>query len=572
MIQNRHNRYSSYPDWFKDQKKEQDQQPVESKTIVYSSTTNVSSEDALTNVTVEGDGNAITNATLNGQTLILKKELEFVVKDATDTDGTCLWELKYNEQGIPYLYANYDIATLGGYTMYVDNGNLNLPNIYDGLPIDHDTIYWKTLPDGSKILKAKFNESGTTIEGATKDWVISQDYVNKTTLYDILSGYVTIKGDQIVEGVKNFYNGIKITDIPIKKYQSRSDTLFIDGNLVLSGSLVMFANTNVDIPTFVEGLPFDQKTIWFNPETKLIEVIGGLNNGGSGDGVSNFWQLNDIPSWITKTKPIYTYQEIKNTPDLNIYVTSTQLEDVLKNYVTLDGEQDITGIKNFVNGLKISNMTISKLQKDVLYIDANLVVKGGVTMFYENGDIDLPTIKDQIGIAGYNGITGLVSLDSSQFNIDKDGVVTIKNNSTGLDESKLSEYLTTNRYATHEWVANQGYASTTRLNLLDNEIEGVITELDTKWTQNNTKISNWDTAYKWGNHADAGYASKTYVDGKFVTIAGEDTITGKKDFTTGGLFINGNQIQYDPVNKYWKLEGNLLVTGGITQYANNITQ
>lgn len=572
MIQNRHNRYSSYPDWFKDQKKEQDQQPVESKTIVYSSTTNVSSEDALTNVTVEGDGNAITNATLDGQTLILKKELEFVVKDATDTDETCLWELKYNEQGIPYLYANYDIATLGGYTMYVDNGNLNLPNIYDGLPIDHDTIYWKTLPDGSKILKAKFNESGATIEGATQDWVISQDYVNKTTLYDILSGYVTIKGDQIVEGVKNFYNGIKITDIPIKKYQSRSDTLFIDGNLVLSGSLVMFANTNVDIPTFVEGLPFDQKTIWFNPETKLIEVIGDLNNGGNGDGVSNFWQLNGIPSWITKTKPIYTYQEIKNTPDLNIYVTSTQLEDVLKNYVTLDGEQDITGIKNFVNGLKISNITISKLQKDVLYIDANLVVKGGVTMFYENGDIDLPTIKDQIGVAGYDGITGLVSLDSSQFNIDKDGVVTIKNNSTGLDESKLSEYLTTNRYATHEWVANQGYASTTRLNLLDNEVEGIITELDTKWTQNNTKISNWDTAYGWGNHADAGYASKTYVNGKFVTIAGEDTITGKKDFTTGGLFINGNQIQYDPVNKYWKLEGNLLVTGGITQYANNITQ
>ena len=33
----------------------------------------------------------------------------------------------------------------------------------------------------------------------------------------------------------------------------------------------------------------------------------------------------------------------------------------------------------------------------------------------------------------------------------------------------------------------------------------VTTSIGTKWTQDNTKISNWDTAYGWGNHASAGY-------------------------------------------------------------------
>lgn len=51
----------------------------------------------------------------------------------------------------------------------------------------------------------------------------------------------------------------------------------------------------------------------------------------------------------------------------------------------------------------------------------------------------------------------------------------------------------------------------------------------------------------------------------YVTIGTEQTITGLKDFT-GGLKVNGSPIVYDAVNKYWKLEGDLLVTGGITMF------
>ena len=51
-------------------------------------------------------------------------------------------------------------------------------------------------------------------------------------------------------------------------------------------------------------------------------------------------------------------------------------------------------------------------------------------------------------------------------------------------------------------------------------------------------------------------------------IAGQTTITGEKDFT-GGLKVNGNPIVYDAAKKYWKLDGDLLITGGVTQYGND---
>ena len=54
----------------------------------------------------------------------------------------------------------------------------------------------------------------------------------------------------------------------------------------------------------------------------------------------------------------------------------------------------------------------------------------------------------------------------------------------------------------------------------------VSNSIGTKWTQDNTKISNWDTAYSWGNHASAGYAV-----GSFLPLTG-GTLTGGLTGTT----------------------------------------
>lgn len=94
-------------------------------------------------------------------------------------------------------------------------------------------------------------------------------------------------------------------------------------------------------------------------------------------------------------------------------------------------------------------------------------------------------------------------------------------------DARVSTYLTANSYAT------ESYVSTAVSNLVDsapatldtlNELAAALgddpnfattvsTSIGTKWTQDNTKISNWDTAYSWGDHAAAGYVTSVSVDG-----------------------------------------------------------
>lgn len=65
--------------------------------------------------------------------------------------------------------------------------------------------------------------------------------------------------------------------------------------------------------------------------------------------------------------------------------------------------------------------------------------------------------------------------------------------------------------------------------------------------------------------------TKTNVDDllkTYVTLSGSQTITGEKNFV-GGLKVNGRLIYYDSTKKYWKLEGDLLVTGGVTMYGSD---
>jgi hypothetical protein len=58
---------------------------------------------------------------------------------------------------------------------------------------------------------------------------------------------------------------------------------------------------------------------------------------------------------------------------------------------------------------------------------------------------------------------------------------------------------------------------------------------------------------------------KTKLD--IVTLSDEQHINGKKHFDSG-LTIGGGEIEYNE-DGYWKLTGNLLVTGGITSYSSD---
>lgn len=86
----------------------------------------------------------------------------------------------------------------------------------------------------------------------------------------------------------------------------------------------------------------------------------------------------------------------------------------------------------------------------------------------------------------------------------------------------------------------------------------VSTQIGSKWTQNNTKISNWDTAYSWGNHASAGYLNySTLSDGTgqgFKVGAHLSYYGFQTEGTHSGIYFNNSmgflKANYTPI-LYW---------------------
>ena len=188
-------------------------------------------------------------------------------------------------------------------------------------------------------------------------------------------------------------------------------------------------------------------------------------------------------------------------------------------------------------------------------------------MYYEDGEIDLPTIKDEIGNAGYDGVTGLASFNSSQFSISSDGTVTIIGGSTGLDTAQLKTYLDSNKYTTETWVKEQGYASASSLSSLQNRVNDFLEGSDT-----DTIINKWkelelflEGLTESDNLAEilTSKASLDYVNSTFVTIAGNEDVTGLHNFVNG-LKVGGIELIQKNGNAF--LKGNLVVEGGITMY------
>jgi hypothetical protein len=66
----------------------------------------------------------------------------------------------------------------------------------------------------------------------------------------------------------------------------------------------------------------------------------------------------------------------------------------------------------------------------------------------------------------------------------------------------------------------------------------VVNAIGTKWTQDITKISNWDLAYSWGNHSNSGYALTSTVNDGLATKASLSGAT-----FTGDLFLRSGQVR-----------------------------
>ena len=87
--------------------------------------------------------------------------------------GGSLWKLMETESGEKYLFTDFNVVTQKGITSYTDGTLLDLPGIYNGLPIDNQTLYWEEIKEEvgtdeegepiyktTKVLKAKGSTGG----------------------------------------------------------------------------------------------------------------------------------------------------------------------------------------------------------------------------------------------------------------------------------------------------------------------------------------------------------------------------------------------------------------------------
>ena len=159
-------------------------------------------------------------------------------------------------------------------------------------------------------------------------------------------------------------------------------------------------------------------------------------------------------------------------------------------------------------------------------LNGNMLISGSITFGWDNGTYTAPTLLDLLPydpttLSKEGGRLSVINAGSDFDELAMWGVLG-KEGVQQIDKSHLSGALA--GYATEKFVTDKGYITSSAL---------------------------------------TGYATETFVRENFVTLAGAQEITGEKDFT-GGLKVNGGLLDYDPTERVWKLNGNMLISGNIT--------
>ena len=579
-------------------------------------------------------------------------------------------------------YFHKSIITSGGVVMYADDKTVDIPTIYEGLPIDSQTIYWEEIKneDGTIIKTLKAKGKGGTLaqrtisgignaltdvnivdDGATLSFVKGETFTKqndfitlKSRLDDFLEGgananniidkwkeleaflegltesdnlanilltkadkqYVddtflnrltggTMEGpiwSQLIAPVTsdtyelgqdghrwlNIYSKeINVAGISVESKQN--DVLYIDANLAVRGNITMYAYDPIDVHSWMKDIATDGITIInddgilkINPEWDLSE------------------QVDDLKYWVTAQIDSIQNNIISNNTELKEWVgdyylpliggTITGSLIITKDNSTYGGELlfgsdgdvylkeliDNQIIIHASNGIKlnpenscvyINNIAISQSQNDVLYIDANVAIRGSITM-YAYDSVDIHSWMEDIATDG-NTI------------INDNGVLKLN------PDFDLSEQV--------------------------NDLEDTLkAQINLKWTQDNIKINHWDEAYSWGDHAEMGYATEEWVNMYYLPLTGGEltgSLTITKDggndggllkfgdgeyvylkeviddqltiYASKGIILNtsnnANGIMIDTIqlkrstDDVLYIDANLVVRGGITMYGTDST-
>lgn len=317
-----------------------------------------------------------------------------------------------------------------------------------------------------------YNVDGTTGEGTTPSEYYYYIKLGKITATDTVEGATVMREVTLDYGylatpadrTENFFR--------LRTDANGNEYIITKYHVVSEQSYTSYATPQAQIPSLFEGIPFDNKTIWLNPETKVVEVIGGT--GGSDLDVKQMWAAlaANTTEQINKSHLTNALQEYATTDSVSTLQTEitkkwTQDDAKIKNwdtafgwgnhaeagYAHLANEEIFTGLKHFSVGLTVGAGKHKLYEKDgVVYFDGDLAVTGGITQ-YALGDTPVSTIMDG------------VSVDEITITKGTDNVLRIKDAGGGssFDSAemwKLLEASTTEQInRSHLTTALQGYAT-----------------------------------------------------------------------------------------------------------------
>ena len=427
---------------------------------------------------------------------------------AIDKEGN---EIASNDITTPvaYIKAKYDFAVVGGVTMYATDKDLDIPSIYDGLPLDNDTIYWEEIKDEEgNVIGKRIKTRGGSGEGG----------ITPTLLGDLTNVGAWANGiateDRIMVQRKDSASWVALNLSEIGGGSADFSNVLSSGNGNAFTSFVLSEDKNT--LTFVKGQTFALQTEldkkWTTDSAKIAS-----------------W--NTAYGWGDHSKAGYLKKEVIYDESIGCWKLDGDL--LVTGGITMFANDGTYTPSNITDAVNIDNQTIIR-QNGVLMVNPDIVFGGG------GGEVSSVAWDNILGkpttISGY-GIT-----DAKISN----GVITLGGNSITPLTSHQTIYNLTLRAGTFSAATfdPNGGAKTVYIPTTTSHVS----EGSNLYFTNARAISALSDTLK-----------------AYVTLSGTQTITGEKDFT-GGLKVNGSPIVYDKTKKYWKFEGDLLVTGGITMY------
>lgn len=311
-------------------------------------------------------------------------------------------------------------------------------------------------------------------------------------------GFVTLKNYQIIEGVKNFANGAKFNGA-LLSYDEEKKAWVFPGNIIASGGITAFGSLSTPVASLFEALPIDGSTIKRDPATNELyvdtNVVGGsgggsldeeqleeylrpyatieyvsnnyatkssvnaistqLNNflsGSDTDTIINKWsELETFLAGLTETDNLATIlsgKANKATTLAGYGITDAYTKSHIdSNFVTIGTKQEITGEKDFVGGFKVNGGLVEyNATLKTWVFNGDLLVTGGMAAFSNISGFKPSTITDA------------VLIDDRTIKRNADGLLyAVAQETDGINEEQLADYLTTNSYATQSWVTGRGY-------------------------------------------------------------------------------------------------------------------